>query len=473
MKYVKVKYLCFLPLAVSCVGRDMFAQERSGAFMQSEEMVAAPAGASREARVYTVSPLQKWVDALQPGDTLRVPSGKYSGNLRLTKRLTVIGENWPALSADFQGSVIEITADSCEIRGLIIQSSGRRLTDEDAGILVQSRGNRLIGNRLRDILFGIYLYEASSNLIADNDIEGLRELDLGGRGSGVHLWNCRDNRLSNNRIAHTRDGIYVQYAPATVITNNEISEVRYGLHYMYSDSNTFIDNTFSNSLAGAAIMYSNRIVFKRNRFMQNRDFAAFGLLFQDCRFCVADSNLLADNGIGIFLEAGGQNMFRNNRIVGNDVAVEIFSSTDKNVFTNNSFEDNRSPLFLVGKRTGTVWDENGVGNYWSGYDGYDLDADGIGDVPYRIQNIFDFIESRHPSLRLFLESPASQALAAATKTFPIFDISQEQDEHPRMQRLNFSLERFSGSITNSLPETFSALSVVVISLVLLRRRYRF
>jgi len=188
---------------------------------------------------------------------------------------------------------------------------------------------------------------------------------------------------------------------------------------------------------------------------------------------MADSNVIADNGIGIFLEAGEQNVFRNNRIVGNDVAVEIFSSTDKNIFTNNSFEDNRSPLFLVGKRTGTVWEEGGVGNFWGGYEGFDLDADGIGDVPYHIQNIFDFIESRHPALRLFLESPASQALAAATKTFPIFDISAERDEHPRMQSLDFSLEHPSAPMTNSWPEIFSALSVIVVSVVLLRKRYRY
>lgn len=473
MTIAALKMLCLATaLLLVLPALEIFAQDGGAAFMHAGETNATPGRAAQGAQVYLASPLQPQIDALLPGDTLRVKSGVYIGNVRLTKRVVLIGENWPVLSANGRGSVVEIVADSCEIRGFIIENSGRRLVDEDAGVLVHSRGNRLIGNRLRDILYGIYLFEANDNLLADNLIEGLVELDLGGRGSGVHIWNSRCSRLHNNKIAHTRDGIYMQYAPATVITNNMISDVRYGLHYMYSDSNIFVDNTFSRSLAGAAIMYSNHIVFRRNRFIQNRDFAAFGLLFQGCSYCVADSNLLADNGIGIFLEAGEQNIFRNNRIVGNDVALEIFSSTDKNVFTNNSFEDNRSPLFLVGKRTGTVWEEDGIGNYWSGYEGYDLDADGIGDVPYRIQNIFDFIESRHPSLRLFLESPASQALAAATKTFPIFDISPEQDEHPRMRPLEFSLEHPSVPITSSWPEIFSVLSVITVSVLLIRKKYR-
>jgi nitrous oxidase accessory protein len=461
-----------LALVALLTATGVFAQ--SSDLMQADEMASPQVRTERGAKVYAVSPLQAQLDALQPGDTLRVASGKYSGNLRLTKRVAILGEKWPVLSAEGKGSVIEILADSCEVRGLIIEKSGRRLTDEDAGVLVWSHGNRIFGNHLRDILFGIYLYEANGNLIADNVIEGLRDLDLGGRGSGVHIWNCRNNRLLNNVITQTRDGMYMQYAPQTVIANNTISEVRYGLHYMYSDSNIFEDNTFSRSMAGAAIMYSDHIVFKRNRFIQNRDFSAFGLLFQDCSFCLADSNLIADNGTGIFLEAAVNNVFRNNRIVGNDVALEIFSSSDKNVFTRNSFEDNRSPLFLVGKRTGTIWHENGVGNYWSGYDGYDLHADGIGDLPYRIQNIFDYIEGKHPSLRLFLESPASQALAAATKTFPIFDISQERDDHPLMRPLQFSLSKRSDPVANShaMPVTLGSLSLVVVCFVILRKRSR-
>lgn len=450
----------------------LFAQ--STAFMQANETASPHYRAERSAKVYAVNPLQAQIDALAAGDTLRVAAGFYLGNLRLTKRLVILGEQWPVISAGGRGSVVEILADSCEIRGVVIENSGHQLSDEDAGVLVWSNGNRLVENRLRDILFGVYLFEANGNLVADNVIEGLRDLDLGGRGSGVHVWNCRNNRLLNNRIIQTRDGMYMQYAPQTTIINNTITEVRYGLHYMYSDSNTFEGNTFSRSMAGAAIMYSDHIVFKRNRFIQNRDFSAFGLLFQDCSFCLSDSNLIADNGTGMFLEAAVSNIFRNNRIVGNDVALEIFSSSDKNVFTNNSFEDNRSPLMLVGKRTGTIWHENGIGNYWSGYEGYDLAADGIGDAPYRIQNIFDYIEGAHPLLRLFLESPASAALAAATKTFPIFDISPERDDHPLMQPLQLSFSKNFEPDKNlpAVPVALGSLSIVTVGFVMVRQRGR-
>jgi hypothetical protein len=87
----------------------------------------------------------------------------------------------------------------------------------------------------------------------------------------------------------------------------------------------------------------------------------------------------------------------------------------------------------VGRSTTTKWSENGRGNYWSEYDGYDLNEDGRGDVPLKIQNVFQYMEGNHPRLRLYLESPAARALAMAEKTFPIFRGSSEVDNAPLMK----------------------------------------
>jgi nitrous oxidase accessory protein len=70
---------------------------------------------------------------------------------------------------------------------------------------------------------------------------------------------------------------------------------------------------------------------------------------------------------------------------------------------------------LVGKFTNTRWQQN----YWSEYAGYDLDANGTGDVAHKIQNVFEYLEGNYPRLRLYFNSPAAQALATAERTFPI------------------------------------------------------
>jgi nitrous oxidase accessory protein len=269
--------------------------------------------------------------------------------------------------------------------------------------------------------------------LRNNRIVGREELATGERGGGIHLWDSHYNRIIGNTVSHERDGLYIQNASHTWIESNEVFALRYGLHYMYADSNTFLRNVFHDNTAGAAIMYSRGIVMKHNVFTHNRGFASYGILFQDCHGMVADSNIVADNVIGMFFESSTNNRLSHNIIAQNDIALEMFANSTNNLFTENNFVDNLSPLTLIGKKTETRWGDQGRGNYWSSYSGYDLDNDGIGDVPMKIQNVFTYLEGRQPNLRLYLYSPASQALAMAAEAFPIVAINSELDAAPLMK----------------------------------------
>jgi nitrous oxidase accessory protein len=230
-----------------------------------------------------------------------------------------------------------------------------------------------------------------------------------------------------------RDGMYIQSCNGNQIRRNHVSNLRYGLHYMFSDKNVFEDNLFENNVAGAAIMYSNHIEFRRNAFVHNRGFSSFGILFQECNELIAEDNFIIDNATGIFMEALRKTTFRRNVIAQNDVAMQMFSSSDDNVFTENNFVDNLSRLQLIGKSTTTRWSENGRGNYWSDYDGYDMNEDGRGDVGQRVQDVYEYLEGNYPRLQIFLDSPAAKALAIAERTFPLFKESAEIDRAPLMK----------------------------------------
>jgi nitrous oxidase accessory protein len=373
------------------------------------------------------------IRAAAPGDTILVLPGTYTGNLLLDRRVVLIGMGNPVVRGEGRGSVMTITADSCTVRGIVIEHSGPMLVNEDAGILLKSRGNLIEGNDLRDILFGIYLFHADRNTVRGNRIRGRTALDLGERGSGIHIWNSERNQFRGNDIADVRDGFYIQNAGHSLIERNRAYNLRYGVHYMYADSNVFLYNSFSGNVAGGAIMYSRGIVMRHNVFSHNRGFASFGILFQDCHGLEADSNVVSDNAVGLFFEASTDNTFRHNVIARNDVALQMFQNSVNNTFTGNNFIDNLSPLTIVGKTTGTRWSEGGRGNYWSDYQGYDLDGDGIGDVPMKIQSLFDYLEGQNGNTRLYLYSPASQALAAAAKAFPILDITMEVDSVPSVR----------------------------------------
>jgi nitrous oxidase accessory protein len=401
-----------------------------------------------------ISIIQGRIDSAQPGDTIVISGGAYLGNLVIDNRVALLGLNSPVVCGEGVGSVVMCIADSCMLKGFIIEHSGAMLVNEDAGVLVKSKGNVIEENQLRDVLFGVYLLAADGNSIVRNTIVGRKQLELGERGSGMHLFNSHHNKFKGNIIKDVRDGFYIQYANHTLIEENQVSGVRYGVHYMYADSNIFLRNKFFDNAAGAAIMYSRGILIRNNEFVHNRGFSSFGILFQDCHGLVADSNLIADNVVGMFYEASTDNLFRHNIIARNDVALEMFQNSTGNTFSENNFLENLSPLILIGKHTGTRWSLNGRGNYWSSYDGYDLDHDGIGDVPMKIQNVFSYLEGVRPNLRLYLNSPASQAISMATEAFPIVAINEEVDDHPLVRPVPlFSIG--AGGSTNS-PATLAA-----------------
>jgi nitrous oxidase accessory protein len=416
-----------------------------------------------QAATYNVVPtqsIQAAINAAQPGDTIQVHAGTYNENLTLNKSLTLTGLNKPIVRGTGKGSTIIVTADNCTITGFIIEHCGSDLQQEDSGLLLKSNRNRIADNELRDILYGVYLLKSEGNTIERNTIRGRAELEMGDRGAGLHLWNSANNKLTDNTIAEARDGLYIQNSPSNHVARNRVTQTRYGLHYMSSDDNKFEDNIFSDNIAGAAIMYSKRIELRRNAFIHNRGFSSFGILFQDCDECVTENNFIINNACGVFLEALRKSRFTNNVIAENDVAMQIYSSAAGCEFSGNNFVENLSPLQLVGRETDTRWQKN----FWSDYDGYDLDSDGTGDVAHKVQNVFEYLEGNFPRLRLYFNSPAAQALATAERTFPIIKGSSLADAAPRTKAASFTYP-FTETATQRAPQIVLAiLSILMFGL---------
>ena len=412
------------------------------------------------AETHIVAPsqsIQAAINAAQPGDTIQVQAGSYNENLTLGKSITLTGLGKPILRGTGKDSTIVVTADNCTITGFVIEHCGNDLQQEDSGLLLKSNHNRIEGNELRDILYGIYLMKSEGNTIQHNFIRGRPELETGDRGAGLHLWNSPDNIIADNTITEARDGMYIQSSPGNFISHNRVTKLRYGLHFMNSDDNNFSDNIFSDNIAGAAIMYSKRIELRRNAFINNRGFSSFGILFQACDDCVIEDNFIINNACGVFLEALRKSRFRNNVIAENDVAMQIFSSNDACEFSGNNFVENLSPLLLVGRETNTRW----LQNFWSDYDGYDLDSDGTGDVAHKVQNVFEYLEGNFPRLRLYFNSPAAQALATAERTFPIIKGSSLADAAPLTKAASFTYP-FNQAEARRIPQLLlAALSILM------------
>ena len=342
--------------------------------------------------------------------------GVYREDLLVDKTITLIGIDRPVLFGTGTGTVVTITADGVEMTGFAIEGSGRGETNEmDAAIHLASNSNRIAGNVMRRVFYVIVVANAGRNDIVDNEIHGFHDLPFGRRGDGIYLFRAPDNVVSRNRIDGERDGIYFQYAPRGTAVGNVVTGSRYGLHDMFSDDTLIADNEFSGSAVGANIMNSRRIRLERNLFLRNRGIPGVGLTLTDCDASSITGNRIVENARGLLLDGSTTNRFAGNVFGANDTAVTLFSSAERNAFGGNVFDGNWSDVVLSGHDSGTQWSIDGRGNYWSRYQGFDFDGDGIGESPHPVTGAFERIEARNPAARVFLQSPAAAGLALAER----------------------------------------------------------
>ncbi|HEX9689069.1 MAG TPA: nitrous oxide reductase family maturation protein NosD [Thermoanaerobaculia bacterium] len=389
-----------------------------------------PAGAaSLEGRppAAQASALQSRVDATPPGSTLEVGPGRYFGDLVIDRPIRLVGRERPLLVGSGSGSVVRIRADDVAIEGFDVDGrGGGDLGRDSSGVHVAAKGVMVKDVRIVRTLFGIYLYRADGAVVERCDIRGIPGKQPGEKGSGIHVWATDRFRLAGNTIRDVRDGFYIQSSSHGVVVGNVARDLRYGLHYMFSDDNRFEDNLFENGAAGTALMYSRRIIFRRNRFLHNRGFASVGLLLKACDDLVAESNLIADNARGIFLEGSSRNVFRGNVVAESDSGIVLYDSCSANRFEGNSFVQNLTPLEFVGRRTDTRFD----GNYWSGNDVPDLNGDGRSDRPYTLSSVFDHFRGNLTAADLFTQGLGAAALAVAERTFPVLEPVRVEDRAP-------------------------------------------
>lgn len=375
----------------------------------------------------SVSPLQALVEAAPSGSTIFVPGGTYPGDLVIDRSVRLVGLGRPTLRGSGEESVVRVRAEGVSIEGFDIDGrGGGDLGRDTSGVHIAARNAVVRNCRIVRTLFGIYLYRADGGVVERCDIRGIPGKEPGEKGSGIHVWDTQGFRLSGNTIRDVRDGFYIQSSSHGVVAGNTARDLRYGLHYMFADDNRFEDNLFENGAAGAALMYSRRILFRRNRFLHNRGFASVGLLLKACDDVTAESNLIADNARGIFLEGSSRNVFRGNVVAESDAAIVLYDSCSATRFDGNSFVQNLTPLEFVGRRTDTVFD----GNYWSENDVPDLDGDGRSDRPYRLSSAFDHFRGNLTAADLFTQGIGATALAAAERAFPVLDPSPVEDRAP-------------------------------------------
>jgi nitrous oxidase accessory protein len=373
-----------------------------------------------------------------PGSTITVAPGIYREHLRIDKPLKLVAQGTVILDGAGSGDIVEITAPDVTLRGFTIRDTGIDLDKENAAIRVTAPRVTLDNNTLEDILFGIDLRESPDSKVINNRIGG-KDLDIARRGDGLRLWRSDRTLVEGNTIHDGRDAI-LWYSTGITVRNNTSVANRYGLHLMFSDSVTISGNHFANNSVGIYLMYSSGIEITSNTLTHNRGPSGYGLGLKEAdKFTVRD-NLFVGNRSGVYLDGSPftheqPGVFTGNTLAYNDVGFTFLPSARGNELAGNNFIDNIDQVSVSGRgslEANSFW-KGEAGNFWSDYTGYDKDANGIGDFVHESCTLFENLMDKEPSLRLFLFSPAQQAIEFVGRAIPaVRPEAKFSDEVPLM-----------------------------------------
>lgn len=368
--------------------------------------------------------------AAQPGDTVRVSSGNYEEHaLVVDKALVLLGVDAPVIDAREQGEILTITHDGCVVRGFTIRNVGTSYVEDRAAIRLKQVANTTIeGNRIENAFFGIYAEHSRDILVRDNVIVGQATREVG-TGNGIHLWYCRDAAIEDNEIRGHRDGIYFEFVEQSRIERNvSTNNIRYGLHFMFSHHDTYIDNVFAENGAGVAVMYTEHVTMIGNTFEHNWGMSSYGLLLKDIRDSEIRHNRFLRNTVGLYAEGSNRIVVEDNEFIGNGYAVRIMANSMDNAFRSNNFVGNSFDVVTNSRQNFNTFDAN----YWGEYDGYDLDGNGVGDVPHHPVRLFSLLVEKAPPSVVLLNSLFVALVDTAERVMPVFTPETLVDANPRM-----------------------------------------
>jgi nitrous oxidase accessory protein len=425
----------------------------------SAETVSVPAGEERS--------LQTYLDLARPGDVLRLAPGEHRGPVTVSTTVTIEGEPGAAIVGNGKGSVVTVTAPGAVVRGVTVSGSGTNIPTLDSGIFLDrtAKGAIAENNEVIDNLYGIYIQGADDALVKDNRIEGISEGRSAEAGNGVHLWNAPGAKVIGNDISKGRDGIATMASKNNVFSGNRFTDLRFAVHYMYTNDSEISDNVSTGNSVGYAIMFSDRLTVTGNISSGDRD---HGLLLNTAKGSHIADNIVVGRmqpvsrwimagrrgdshgvpmGDGdavvdasgmrlgpekcVFIYNANRNEFRNNWFENCAIGIHFTAGSEGNRMSGNTFVNNRNQVKYVGTRH-LDWSVDGRGNYWSDNPAFDLDGDGIGDSPYRPNDLVDRVLWTAPQAKILTNSPAVQVIRWAQSQFPAILPGGVVDSRPLM-----------------------------------------
>jgi parallel beta-helix repeat protein len=327
--------------------------------------------------------IQYAINSANSGDTVYVKEGTYSGTIQISKSITLQGASGKTVINDWLidgKAAILITNNNVTVKGITIDNPS----------------SNTMWNEKR----GIHLLGVSNCIIIDNFITNCDY------GEGIWLYQSSNNLIKDNTVENGADGISLGLSTNNNVINNTLRGNSNGIS-LYNEA----DN---NTLSG---------------------------------------NYLHHNSIGIKLDESSGNEFSANEISSSNVGVQVGPygyyrdgvTINNNVFYHNNFKNNlknyaSTSIPLYGTN---YFDKGKEGNYYSDYEGEDLNADGIGDNPYTVVTESVDITDNYPLIKPWEGDnipPVITVLSPQNGTYTQGEVSLNFTVSEPVSRIAYSLD---------------------------------
>lgn len=430
-----MRFILFILLFLSACGNKQTVKEGGVNDITPQTSLAIPGspGIIRVGKNQAVRSIKKAIELAGMNDTVIVEAGIYKeGNILLNKPLTLLGVDFPVVDGKKEFETLTVSGRDIVVKGFHFKNIGQSSLNDYAAVKVIDASNVVVeSNKISDAYFGIHLSNTRNCIVRNNVIKGTPSNEQT-TGNGIHLWKSKEALIENNIITGHRDGIYFEFVSASDIRNN-LSEknIRYGLHFMFSNNDSYFGNIFRNNGAGVAVMYSSKVQMENNQFDMNWGSAAYGILLKDISDSRIRHNRFSKNTVAIFMEGSSRINIFENTFRENGWAMKVQASCNDNNFYNNNFLGNTFDVATNGTMMLNKFSEN----YWDRYEGYDLDKDGKGDVPYHPVSMYAMVVEKNPNALILLRSLMVTMLDRAEKAIPSLTPVDLVDESPRVKAL--------------------------------------
>lgn len=373
------------------------------------------------------------VKAASAFDTIEVQSGLYKERtLLINKPLVLIGKNQPTIDGENKFEVVSIKSNFVTLSGFRIARSGYASISDPAGIKIYNADHVIVENNIiDDTFFGIYLQLCRNCIIRNNHLtaHALAEQEI---GNGIHCWKSDSLQIIANKIIGHRDGIYFEFVTNSIIWRNISNRnKRYGLHFMFSHNDAYIANVFKHNGAGVSVMFTHGVKMYNNTFSENWGDASYGILIKEISDSYIEGNVFIKNTMAIFMEGASRILLAKNVFKTNGWAIKIQASSMDVKVTSNNFTGNTFDVTTNGSLVLNTFN----GNYWDKYEGYDINRDRIGDIPYHPISLYSMIVEKNPPAMVLFRSIIVDLIDKSERVIPSLTPDNLVDNKPLMKAL--------------------------------------